>query len=84
MGITEEELYNMPTAEYIHRRGGFLDKRLTVYHAAFQAFGDLKEVEVISQSMWEYFVHLIIASLPNLLNYHFSSSLIATFNLVQK
>lgn len=47
-GITEEELYNLPTAEYIHRLGGFLAKQLTVYHVAFEACADLADVQVIS------------------------------------
>ena len=47
MGVTEEELYNMPTAEYSHR-GGFLNRQLTVYHAAFHACADLRNVEVMS------------------------------------
>ncbi|KAK9705031.1 hypothetical protein RND81_07G028100 [Saponaria officinalis] len=47
MGVSLEELYNIPTAEYIHRRGGFLDKRLTVYHAAFNALADLCNVEAM-------------------------------------
>ena len=46
MGISEEELYNIPTAEYIHRRGGFLLRQLTVFHVAFHAFADLRNVEV--------------------------------------
>ncbi|KAM1009317.1 hypothetical protein FF1_044772 [Malus domestica] len=46
MGVTEEELYNMPTAEYSHR-GGFLNRQLTVYHAAFHACADLRNVEVM-------------------------------------
>lgn len=45
MGISQEELYNIPTAEYVYRRG-FLDKELTVYHVAFHACADLKSVEV--------------------------------------
>ena len=45
MGISAEEFYNLPTAEYAHRRA-FLFKPLTVYHAAFQACADLKNVEV--------------------------------------
>lgn len=48
MGVSQEELYNLPTAEYIHRRGGFLARQLTVYHVAFHACADLKNVEVIS------------------------------------
>ena len=45
-GVTEEELYNMPTAEYVNRRG-FLNRPLTVYHVAFQACADLRNVEVL-------------------------------------
>nr|XP_043615382.1 pentatricopeptide repeat-containing protein At4g35850, mitochondrial [Erigeron canadensis] len=47
MGISEEELYNMPTANYIHRRGGFVQKFFTVYHAAFHACADLKDVQAV-------------------------------------
>lgn len=46
MGVFEEELYNLPTADYCNRRGGFLNRQLTVYHAAFHACADLKNVEV--------------------------------------
>jgi len=49
MGISEEELFNIPTSEYVHRRGGFLDRNLTVYHVAFHAFADLRNVQVSSQ-----------------------------------
>ncbi|KAL3523080.1 hypothetical protein ACH5RR_015914 [Cinchona calisaya] len=45
MNITEEELYNIPTADYVHRRGGFVNRLLTVYHVAFHALADLKNVE---------------------------------------
>ncbi|KAL6521794.1 hypothetical protein OROGR_018363 [Orobanche gracilis] len=45
MGISEEELYNLPTAEYIYRRGGFIFKELTVYHVAFHACADLRDVQ---------------------------------------
>ncbi|KAK6153116.1 hypothetical protein DH2020_012755 [Rehmannia glutinosa] len=45
MGISEEELYNLPTAEYIHRRGGFIARMLTVYHVAFHACADLRDVQ---------------------------------------
>jgi hypothetical protein len=48
MGISEEELYNLPTAEYVHRRGNFLVRQLTVYHAAFHACADLRNVEVLA------------------------------------
>ncbi|KAL2904567.1 hypothetical protein RDABS01_003277 [Bienertia sinuspersici] len=47
MGVSPEELFNMPTAEFAHRRGGFVDKRLTVYHAAFHALADLRYVEAM-------------------------------------
>lgn len=45
-GITEEELYNMPTAEYVNKRG-YLMRQLTVYHVAFNACADLRNVEVL-------------------------------------
>ncbi|KAH7521938.1 hypothetical protein FEM48_Zijuj07G0085200 [Ziziphus jujuba var. spinosa] len=47
MGVADEELYNLPTAEYVHRRGGFLNRQLTVYHVAFHACVDLGNVEVL-------------------------------------
>ncbi|XP_057955034.1 pentatricopeptide repeat-containing protein At4g35850, mitochondrial [Malania oleifera] len=47
MGVSEEELYNIPTAEYVHRRGGFMNKQLTVYHVAFHACADLRNVEAM-------------------------------------
>ncbi|XP_014497575.1 pentatricopeptide repeat-containing protein At4g35850, mitochondrial [Vigna radiata var. radiata] len=46
MGVTDEELYNLPTADYIHRRGGFLNPPFTAYHTAFHAAADLKNVEL--------------------------------------
>ncbi|KAI9072136.1 hypothetical protein K1719_045520 [Acacia pycnantha] len=46
MGVSDEELYNLPTAEYVHRRGGFLARQLTAYHAAFHASADLKNIEL--------------------------------------
>ncbi|RDX98596.1 Pentatricopeptide repeat-containing protein, mitochondrial, partial [Mucuna pruriens] len=45
MGVSDEELYNLPTAEYVYRRGGFLSRPLTAYHTAFHAAADLKHVE---------------------------------------
>ncbi|KAL7221117.1 hypothetical protein ACSBR1_023134 [Camellia fascicularis] len=51
MGISEEELYNTPTAEYVHRRSGFLHRELTVYHVAFHACADLRNVEVMETLM---------------------------------
>ncbi|XP_021728548.1 pentatricopeptide repeat-containing protein At4g35850, mitochondrial-like isoform X2 [Chenopodium quinoa] len=47
MGVFPEDLYNLPTAEYFNRRGGFVDKRLTVYHAASHALADLRNVEAM-------------------------------------
>uniref|UniRef100_A0A7N0UJ60 Pentatricopeptide repeat-containing protein n=1 Tax=Kalanchoe fedtschenkoi TaxID=63787 RepID=A0A7N0UJ60_KALFE len=47
MGLSEEELYNLPTAEYVHRRGLFVNRALTVYHVAFQACADIKNVEAM-------------------------------------
>lgn len=47
ISVSPEELFNIPTAEYINRRGGYVDKRLTVYHVAFQALADLRNSEVI-------------------------------------
>lgn len=47
MGVSEEELYNLPTAEYANKRG-FLNKQLTVYHVAFHACVELRSVEVVS------------------------------------
>ncbi|KAK1295165.1 Pentatricopeptide repeat-containing protein [Acorus calamus] len=46
MGISEEELYNIPTADIINRRG-FLNRQLTVYHAAFNACADLGSKETL-------------------------------------
>ena len=57
MGIPEEELYNIPTANYINRRFGFVQRFLTVYHAAFHACADLKDVQVLkalSYYKWLY------------------------------
>ncbi|KAI4339521.1 hypothetical protein MLD38_024460 [Melastoma candidum] len=47
VGVSEEELYNLPTAEYIYRRGGFISRQLTVYHVAFHACADLRNVEAM-------------------------------------
>ncbi|KAK2969754.1 hypothetical protein RJ640_028034, partial [Escallonia rubra] len=46
-GISEEELYSLPTAEYVHRRFGFLNRQLTVYHVAFHACADLRDIQAI-------------------------------------
>ncbi|KAI3761906.1 hypothetical protein L1987_52329 [Smallanthus sonchifolius] len=47
MGISEEELYNIPTAIYVNRRGGFVQRFLTVYHVAFHACADFKDVQAV-------------------------------------
>ncbi|KAF7819497.1 pentatricopeptide repeat-containing protein [Senna tora] len=46
MGVSDEELYNLPTAEYVHRRGVFLMRQFTAYHTAFHAAADLKNVNL--------------------------------------
>ncbi|CAM8907563.1 unnamed protein product [Rhodiola kirilowii] len=46
MDLSEEELYNLPTAEFVHRRV-FLNRALTVYHAALLACADLQLVEAM-------------------------------------
>ena len=46
MGVSEEELYNIPTSDFVHRRG-FLNAQLTVYHVAFNTCADLRSIEVI-------------------------------------
>uniref|UniRef100_A0A1D1XUV5 Pentatricopeptide repeat-containing protein At4g35850, mitochondrial n=1 Tax=Anthurium amnicola TaxID=1678845 RepID=A0A1D1XUV5_9ARAE len=48
MGVSEEELYNIPTADFIHRRG-FLNRWLTVYHVAFHACTDLRSMETFDR-----------------------------------
>ncbi|XVF16306.1 hypothetical protein REPUB_Repub10bG0019900 [Reevesia pubescens] len=47
LGIREEELYNLPTTEFVHRRF-FLYREFTVYHVAFHACAKLRNVEVLS------------------------------------
>ncbi|XP_072996493.1 pentatricopeptide repeat-containing protein At4g35850, mitochondrial [Typha latifolia] len=44
MNVSEEEIYNIPTAEFVHRRG-FINRQLTVYHVALHACADLKSKE---------------------------------------
>lgn len=51
MNVSEEELYNIPTAEYVNRRAGFLNRQLTVYHVALHACANLKNVEVMETIM---------------------------------
>ncbi|XP_010231720.1 pentatricopeptide repeat-containing protein At4g35850, mitochondrial [Brachypodium distachyon] len=46
MNVSEEELYNLPTAEYAHRRG-FIFKQLTIYHVAVHACADLRSKETL-------------------------------------
>ncbi|KAK3012822.1 hypothetical protein RJ639_010414 [Escallonia herrerae] len=50
-GISEEELYSLPTADYVHRRFGFLNRQLTVYHVAFHACADLRDTQAIEMLM---------------------------------
>ncbi|XP_065879148.1 pentatricopeptide repeat-containing protein At4g35850, mitochondrial [Euphorbia lathyris] len=47
MSVSEEELYNLPTAEYVNRRGGFLNRQFAVYHVAFVACADLRNVQAM-------------------------------------
>jgi hypothetical protein len=46
MGVSDEELYNLPTADYVNRRGGFLNRQFIAYHTAFHAAADFKNVKV--------------------------------------
>ncbi|KMZ60625.1 putative Pentatricopeptide repeat-containing protein [Zostera marina] len=46
VGVSEEELYNIPTADYVFRRG-FLNRSHTVYHVASLACADLHSVETL-------------------------------------
>ncbi|KAJ0975645.1 hypothetical protein J5N97_017610 [Dioscorea zingiberensis] len=46
MNVSEEELYNIPTAEYVHRRG-FINRQLTVYHVALHACAELRSKETM-------------------------------------
>ncbi|ESQ50705.1 hypothetical protein EUTSA_v10023015mg, partial [Eutrema salsugineum] len=46
VNVLEEELYNLPTAEYVHMKK-FLQRDLTVYHVAFNALADLKDVKAM-------------------------------------
>lgn len=55
VGVSEEELYNIPTADYVFRRG-FLNRSHTVYHVASLACADLHSVEVrVSLSLFFIF-----------------------------
>ncbi|XP_078433110.1 pentatricopeptide repeat (PPR) superfamily protein isoform X2 [Wolffia australiana] len=48
MGVSEEELYNIPTAEFAHRRG-FVNSQLTVYHVACNTCADLRSMETFDK-----------------------------------
>ncbi|KAF3324629.1 pentatricopeptide repeat-containing protein [Carex littledalei] len=48
MNVLEEELYNMPTSEFVHRRG-FVARQLTVFHVALHACADLKSKETMEK-----------------------------------
>ena len=64
MGVSDEELYNLPTAEYVHRRGGFLARQFTAYHTAFHASADVKNVEVLGITCVDSFIELIFCYCP--------------------
>jgi pentatricopeptide repeat protein len=49
MNVSEEELYNLPTAEYVNRRGGFIVKQFTVYHVATHACAELRDKEALEK-----------------------------------
>ncbi|KAF1879453.1 hypothetical protein Lal_00005919 [Lupinus albus] len=49
IGVSDEELYNLPTAEYVHRRGSFLVRAFAAYHTAFYAAADVKNVELLEK-----------------------------------
>nr|AKF43317.1 pentatricopeptide repeat superfamily protein [Pelargonium incrassatum] len=51
VGVSDEELYNLVTAEYARRRGGFLSRHLTGYHIAFHACAELRNVEMLETLM---------------------------------
>lgn len=57
-GISEEELYNLPTGEYVHRRGGFIARQFTVYHVAFHTFADLRDTQVTTE-LSNYFIDIL-------------------------
>ncbi|CAJ2678252.1 pentatricopeptide repeat-containing protein At4g35850, mitochondrial-like [Trifolium pratense] len=49
MGVSDEELYNLPTADYVNRRAGFLNRQFTAYHTAFNAAADFKNVKLTDE-----------------------------------
>ncbi|KAK7266828.1 hypothetical protein RIF29_19485 [Crotalaria pallida] len=49
IGVSDEELYNLPTAEYVNRRGPFLVRAFAAYHTAFYAAADVKNVELMEK-----------------------------------
>ncbi|XP_020254758.1 pentatricopeptide repeat-containing protein At4g35850, mitochondrial [Asparagus officinalis] len=46
MNVSEEELYNMPTADFVHRKA-FLNRGLTIYHVAVHACAELRSKETL-------------------------------------
>lgn len=46
LNVSEEEMYNLPTAEYVNRRG-FVFKQFTVYHVAMHACAELRSKETL-------------------------------------
>jgi len=72
MNVSEEELYNLPTAEYVNRRGGFVLKQFTVYHVAIHACAELQSKEVcyfafalpFVTTRWPCLIDMIITLVP--------------------
>ncbi|KAH9308526.1 hypothetical protein KI387_036437, partial [Taxus chinensis] len=50
IGVTEEELYNIPTAEFVQRRN-FINRQITVYHTALHICADLGSKESVDTLM---------------------------------
>lgn len=46
MNVSEEELYNLPTADFVHRRA-VVNRQLTIYHVAAHACAELKNKEAM-------------------------------------
>ncbi|KAJ8467192.1 hypothetical protein OPV22_029744 [Ensete ventricosum] len=69
MNVSEEELYNIPTAEFMHRRG-FINRQLTVYHVALHACADLKSkvtmetlLDMIKRDGYSYDVFIVMQAM---------------------
>jgi hypothetical protein len=72
MNVSEEELYNLPTAEYVNRRGGFVLKQFTVYHVAIHACAELRSKEVC------YFAFALPFHIINILLLHVATTTTTT------